>query len=135
MEALARIIEIRNGHIVKTATTPNVKVLPFKLSGNYGRLSELCHVSRGEFLADFAQSPTGDDAASPKPYYRDQWSKELFSVHIAHMLALAIEIYLLQEELYPGRELLDISDSVDKIVQVLISTGFWEEIAAQEMNL
>jgi hypothetical protein len=132
MEVLARIIEIRDGKIVKTASTPNVKHLPFKLAGNYGRLSELCHVSKGEFLAEFAQSPAGEDAASPKPYYRDEWAKELLSIHIAHMLALAIEVYFLQEELYPERELLDVSDPVEKIAQILISAGFWEEISTQE---
>ncbi len=132
METLARIIEIREGKIVKTASTPNVKVLPFKLSGNYGRLSELCHVSKGEFLAEFAESLVAEGAASPWPHYREEWAKELLSIHIAHMLALAIEVYLLQEELYPEKEILDIGNHFEKIAQILISTGFWEEVSTKE---
>lgn len=130
MEALARVIELRGGSINRSPRTPQVAALPFKLNQNYGRLSELAHLSRGEFLADFAQIPGGDEiTASAKPLFRNEWLQNLFSVHLAHLVALVVEIHLLHVELYPGRSLVDVNASLEEIAGALVSTGFWQREA------
>lgn len=127
MEALARIVEIRSGNSGTEKRTPNVRVLPFRLKQNYGRLSELCHVAGGELLRDFALTSEGEEYASALPVYNDEWSRNLFSVHISHMMVLSIEIYLLHKELYPDIEILEIEDSVLAIIQILTDEGFWKK--------
>jgi hypothetical protein len=102
-------------------------VLPFKLNKNYGRLSELMHLTHGESLVDFAQIPGGDEiTASTIPVFREEWAKQLLSVHIAHLVALIYEIHLLHAELYPERSLLDVDTPIEEIAGVLVSTAFWK---------
>lgn len=43
------------------------------------------------------------------------------------MLALAIEIYFLQEELYPKIDLPNIDEEILNIANLLVKTGFWKE--------
>lgn len=130
MEALARVIELRGGAIRRSSNTPQVALLPFKLKQNYGRLSELAHLSRGEFLAGFAQIPGGDETtASAKPVFQKEWAHDLFSVHLAHLAALIVEIHLLHAELYPARVLLDVNGPLEEIADALVSTGFWKREA------
>jgi hypothetical protein len=127
MEALARIIELRNGSINRGSSPPHVGSLPFRLSRNYGRLSELAHLSRGEFLADFAQMPSQDHvAALASPVFRTEWAKILLSIHLAHLVALVVQIDLLHHELYPTSSLLEVDRPLNEIAETLVSTGFWE---------
>ena len=55
--------------------------------------------------------------------------------HIAHMLALAIEIYFLQEELYPKIDLPNIDEEILNIANLLVKTGFWKEFNYKKANL
>jgi hypothetical protein len=127
METLSRIIEYREGRHRGDKKPPNVKNLPFKLASNYGRLSELCHTSRGEILSDFSESSEGEGVATTVPTFREEWAKTFFSLHIAHMLALAVEIYLLQEELHPGAVMPNINEEILHIANLLVTAGFWKE--------
>jgi hypothetical protein len=130
MEALARVIELRSGSFSESSKSPQVALLPFKLNQNYGRLSELAHLSRGEFLADFAQFPGGDETiASTKPVFRKELAHDLFSVHLAHSAALIVEVHLLNAELYPDRPPVDVNGPLEGIAGALVSTGFWGQPA------
>lgn len=128
MEALARIIHIRSGKLATDSRPPNVSVLPFNLAQNYGRLSELAHVSSGELLKGFALSSSGEEVATHAPTYREDWSRKLLVVHIEHMVVLAIEIDLLHRELYPKKLLVDLTDTLRDVAKVLIEEGFWKEL-------
>jgi len=128
METLARIIEYREDNIIRDKKPPNVKVLPFNMAPNYGRLSELCHTSGGEVLGDFSGCAEGEGIATAIPAYREEWSKSLLSLHIAQMLTLAIEIYLLQVELYQKSDLPNIDKDIMEIAKILVETGFWKEL-------
>jgi hypothetical protein len=128
METLARILEYRNGQINSDKKPPNVKILPFRLSLNYGRLSELCHVSGGEVLGDFSKCLEGEGIASAIPIFREEWASSFFSLHIVHMLSLAIEIYLLQKELYTESDLPDINKVIMRVAKILVNRGFWEKL-------
>lgn len=127
MEALSRIIEYREGRNQNDKKPPNVKNLPFNMSHNYGRLSEPCHTSGGEILAGFSECPEGEGVATVFPKFRAEWAKDLFSLHIAHMLSLAVEIYLLQQELHPSAIMPDIDEAVLNVANFLVKTGFWKE--------
>lgn len=127
METLARIIEYRKGENRVDKKPPNVKNLPFNMAPNYGGLSELCHTSGGEILGDFSECSEGEGIATTIPKFREEWAKDYFSLHIAHMLALAIEIYFLQEELYPKIDLPNIDEEILNIANLLVKTGFWKE--------
>ena len=127
MEALARIVEIRDGKPGTDKRPPNVKVLPFKLNTNYGRLSELCHVAGGELLHDFAIAPQGEEYATLRPSYRPNWAKGFLCVHIAHVIVLSLKLNRLHREIYSDREFLGIDDSIKSAVQILIDEGFWKE--------
>ena len=128
MEALARIILIRDGKTAINSHPPNVSVLPFNLASNYGRLSEFVHVSRGELLSDFALSSSGEEIATYAPTYREEWSRDLLHVHIAHMNVLAGEIHVLHQELYPIKALLDPSGRLQEVATILIEEGFWKNL-------
>lgn len=128
MEALARIIHIRNGKPATEQRPPHVSVLPFRLAQNHGRLSEFVHVANGELLRDFSLSANGEEIATPVPMYREDWSKDLLAVHIAHMITLAIEIHLLHNELYPERCLLEVDETLQKVASILTDEGFWKEL-------
>jgi len=62
------------------------------------------------------------------PTYREDWSKVLLSVHVAHLVTLAGEIDTLHKELYLNRDLEDITESLLSISSILVETGFWEKI-------
>lgn len=128
METLARTITIRTGQ--PETKTPNVRVLPYRLSKNYGRLSELVHTSGGESLADFTEGRDDPEVATAKPSYRKPWAYALLCLHIAQLVALANEIDLLHREIYPGRELIDAHDSLASIAAALVEVGFWEYLPA-----
>ncbi len=128
METLARIIEIRTGRRPGRTNTPNVGVLPYRLSRNYGRLSELVHVSGGELLADFAEGREGPEVATAQPRYRQSWAKGLLCLDIAQMVVLAQEIDLLHRRIYPGRDLIDTNTTVIAVACALVDIGFWEAI-------
>ena len=127
METLSRIVEYREGKNRVDKKPPNVKNLPFNMAPNYGRLSELCHTSGGEILRNFSECSEGEGIATTVPKYREEWAKHYFSLHIAHMLTLAIEIYFLQEELYPGIAMPNIDEEILNIANLLVRTGFWKE--------
>ena len=127
METLARIIEYRKGKNRVAKKPPNVKNLPFNMAPNYGGLSELCHTSGGKILGDFSECSEGEGIAMTIPKFREEWAKDYFSLHIAHMLALAIEIYFLQEELYPKIDLPNIDEEILNIANLLVKTGFWKD--------
>jgi hypothetical protein len=127
MEAVARVVEIRTGKYKGGTKTPDVALLSYGLAQNYGRLSELAHTSRGELLADFVQSPAGEEVAMSAPYYRDPWAKELLCVHLAHCFALAHEIDLLHRELYIGRNLIKVDEEIYPIKRVLVDEKFWKD--------
>lgn len=127
MEALARVIHIRNGGVGTERSPPNVRVLPFRLAQNYGRLSELAHVSNGELLGDFSVSEVTELEASPLPIYRQEWANDLLGVHTAHMITLAIEIDSLHAEIYQGRKLLDVTKRLYGIAKILEELGHWKE--------
>ena len=126
METLSRIIEYREGKKRDDKKPPNVKNLPFDLAPNYGRLSELCHTSGSEILGDFSECSAGEGIATTVPTFQEEWARSLFSVHIAHMLALAIEIYFLQEELYPGIAMPNIDHGLMNVAKLLVKAGFFE---------
>ncbi|MBT9590379.1 MAG: hypothetical protein IV089_05655 [Thiobacillus sp.] len=126
MEALARIMHIRDGKSAIDPRPPKVQVLPFNLASNYGRLSELAHVSSGELLSDFALSSSGEEIATYAPTYREQWSRNFLHIHIAHMIVLSIEINLMHQELYPMRALIDPNDRLQEVVSIFIEEGFWK---------
>ena len=128
METLARVIEIREQRGTQLHKPPNVSVLPFRLPKNYGRLSELCHTSKNEILSDFSECPEGEGVASTRPYYKKEWSINLFSLHIAHLVALILEICWLYAELFPGRDLVQVGEGIGTISDILVRNGFWEEI-------
>ena len=132
METLARTIMIRTGRQQPETKTPNVSVLPYRLSKNYGRLSELVHTSGGESLADFAEARNGPEVATAKPRYRKPWASALLCLHIAQLVALAYEIDLLHREIYPGRELIDAHGSLASVADALVEVGFWECLPACE---
>lgn len=131
MEALARIIQIRDGKPATDTRPPNVSVLPLKLSENYGRFSELMHVSGGELLRHFALSSSGEEVATFAPIYREDWSRTLLTVHIAHMVVLAKEIDSLHQELYPKKSLVDVEGAVRDVARILTEEGFWKELEKQ----
>ena len=128
METLSRIIEYRKGKNNVDKKPPNVKNLPFNMAPNYGRLSELCHTSGGEVLGNFSACEAGEGIATAMPKFRKEWSKSFFSLHIAHMLSLALEIWFLQDELYPNDDLLNIDDGLLEVTDLLVKTGFWKEL-------
>ena len=125
METLARSIEIRSGRDTARTKSPNVAVLPYRMSKNYGRLSELVHTSGGESLADFAQGSAAPEAATVIPRFREPWARGLLCLHVAQLVTLAREIDLLHRELYPGRQLIDASAALTPIAQALVDAGFW----------
>jgi len=127
METLARIIEYRVGKNQIDKKPPNVKYLPFNMAPNYGRLSELCHTSGEEILGDFSESIEGEGIATTIPRFREETAKNYFALHIAHMLALAIEIYFMQEELYPDVDMPNIDEDILNIANLLVKIGFWKE--------
>jgi hypothetical protein len=43
------------------------------------------------------------------------------------MLALAIEIYFMQEELYPDVDMPNIDEDILNIANLLVKIGFWKE--------
>lgn len=98
------------------------------MAPNYGRLSELCHTSGREVLGDFSECEPGEGIATPIPKHREDWAKSFFSLHIAHMLSLALEIWFLQDELYPNDELPNIDDDLLTVSDLLVKTGFWKEL-------
>lgn len=128
METLSRIIEYRKGKNNADKKPPNVRNLPFNMAPNYGRLSELCHTSGGEILGDFSECEAGEGIATAIPKFRKEWAKDFFSLHIAHMLSLALEIWFLQDELYSNEELPNIDDDLLKVSDLLVKTGFWKEL-------
>jgi len=106
-------------------------MLPFKLNKNYGRLSELAHLSRGEFLADIARIQGGDDTiATCMPTFNATYAEELFSIHLAHLVALIVEIHLLHVDLYSPNTLLELNTELEEIASALVSTGFWKRESA-----
>jgi len=128
METLSRIIEYRKGKNNVDKKPPNVRNLPFNMAPNYGRLSELCHTSGGEVLGSFSECEAGEGIATAIPNFRKEWSKTFLSLHIAHMLSLALEMWFLQDELYPNDDLPNIDDDILKVSNLLIKTGFWKEL-------
>lgn len=127
MEALARVIHIRQGGGGSERKSPNVGVLPFNLARNYGRLSELAHVSSGELLGDFSISETNEQVASALPIYRKEWANNLIATHTVHMIILASEIYYLHAEIYPEKELLDVNERLYEVAKTLEELGHWKE--------
>jgi len=130
METLARTIEIRSERLTTGTRTPNVGVLPYRLSQNYGRLSELVHTTGGESLADFAQGSSGPEVATVEPRYREPWAIDLLCLDIAQLVALAHEIDLLHRELYPSRQLIDADAALVPVAQALVDARFWEYLPA-----
>ncbi len=128
METLSRIIEYRKEKNIVDKKPPNVRNLPFNMAPNYGRLSELCHTSGSEVLGDFSKCEAGEGIATAIPKFREEWSKNFLSLHIAHTLSLALEIWFLQDELYPNDELPNIDDDLLKVSDLLVKTGFWKEL-------
>ncbi len=128
MEALARVIHIRKGKSGTEKRSPHVGVLPFRLKQNYGRLSELAHVSNGELLRDFSISEISDLVASPLPRYRKDWANDLLAVHTGHMITLAFEIHYLHTEIYRERELFDVNARLYGVAKILEELGYWEEL-------
>ncbi len=132
MEALARLIHIRNSSSAIEKRPPNVNVLPSSLQKNYGRLSELVHLSNGELLGDFARSAGSDEVAEILPQYDLTWSRDLLAVHIAHLIVLSTEIYALHMELYPSKgSIVDIEISIMEVGNILVSEGFWKRLNAE----
>lgn len=128
MEALARLIHIRNGASFTEKRPPNVNVLPCGLQKNYGRLSELAHLSNGELFGDFARSPRSDEVAEIIPQYDLTWSRDLLARHIAHLIVLSTEVYALHMEIYPSKCLADIEPSIMEVGNILVSEGFWKRL-------
>jgi hypothetical protein len=128
METLSRIIEYRDAKAKLDKKPPNVRNLPFNMARNYGRLSELCHTSGGEVLGDFAVCEAGEGIATTIPEFRGEWANKFFSLHIAHMLSLALEIWFLQDELYPNDEIPNIDEGLKRVSELLVRIGFWKEL-------
>lgn len=128
METLSRIIEYREDGNRNDKKPPNVKNLPFNMAPNYGRLSELCHTLGGEILGDFSECSEGEGVATTVPMFREEWAKDFFSLHIAHMLSLAVEIYLLQQELHPNATMQNINEGILNVANLLVKAGFWKEL-------
>jgi hypothetical protein len=128
MEALARVIQIRKGGPGMERRPPNVGVLPFRLAKNYGRLSELAHVSSGELLRDFSVSEISELVASPLPVYRENWANDLLAIHIGHLITLAIEIHLLHAEIYPERKPLAVNERLYGVAKIMEELGHWKEL-------
>ncbi|MBI5558057.1 MAG: hypothetical protein HY885_10490 [Deltaproteobacteria bacterium] len=128
MEALARVIHIREGKPGTEGRPPHVGVLPFRLAQNYGRLSELAHVANGELLRDFSISEIGELVASPLPRYREDWANDLLAVHTGHMITLAFEIHYLHAEIYQGRDLFDVNARLYGVAKILEELGHWKEL-------
>jgi hypothetical protein len=122
MEALSRIIRIRNistDEASEDHKPPNVSVLPMGLSKNYGRLSELVHVSNGELLQSFVETPGSGEVATSIPLYRQDWSVSLLTQHVYQLVVLATEIDLLHRELYPNKELIDVISSLLPVASII----------------
>jgi Arc/MetJ-type ribon-helix-helix transcriptional regulator len=131
METLSRIIEYRKGKKRVDMKQSNSRKFPFNMAPNYDRLSELCHTSGSVVLKDFSEYEVGEGTATIIPKYQKEWAKNFFSLHIAHMISLALEIWFLQDELYPNDELPNIDDDLLKVSDLLVETGFWEEIKGE----
>ena len=128
MEALARIIHIRKGGAGTEKKSPHVGSLPFGLAKNYGRLSELAHVSSGEFLGDFSISEMNEHVASALPTYQKDWANNLLATHTVHLISLAAEIHYNQTELYPEKELFDVNEPLYEVAKILVELGHWKEL-------
>ena len=124
MEVLARTIHTRKGKAVDDHRPPNVGVLPFELSKNYGRLSEICHVAKGEVHGDFI-STEDELVASPEVRYNTSYSIILFAIHIGILLGLAWEMHHLQCELFSDKLKFDILKSTGIISQILVDENLW----------
>jgi hypothetical protein len=109
----------RYGRPMKKRVLFSVSHLPFKLSKNYGRLSQIFHTAGAEYLDCFAELDEGE-VASYLPVYRGDWSPILLAVHVAHSVVLAEEIVRLQQDLFPSRPA-DASVSAD----LLSIAPFW----------
>jgi hypothetical protein len=131
MEALARLIHIRNGASSTEKKSPNVNVLPCGLQKNYGRFSELAHLSNGELLGDFASSAGNDEVTEIPPQYNLTWSRHLLAVHVAHLIVLSTEVYALHMELYPSKCITDIEPSITEVGNILVSEGFWKRLNSE----
>ena len=123
LEALARLADLRNGKVSTDSKPPNVSILPTGLPQSYGRLSELAHVSNGEFLQSFTESLTSETVATALPTYHKDWSIGLLTQHIWQLIVLSIEIDLLHRELYPGNTLLDIEPRIHRIASLLAGSN------------
>ncbi len=128
MEALARVIHIRKGGNGTERKSPHVGALPFDLAKNYGRLSELAHVSSGELLGDFSISEISELVASASPIYRADWANNLMATHTVHMITLAAEIHYLHTEIYPEKELFDVNERLYEVAKTLEELGHWKEL-------
>jgi hypothetical protein len=128
MEALARVIHIRNGGDGTERKPPHVGVLPFDLAKNYGRLSELAHMSSGELLGDFSISEKSKLEASVLPIYRKNWADYQLAAHTVHMIILAAEMQYLHTEIYPEKELLDVNERLYEVAKTLEELGHWKEL-------
>ena len=126
MEVLARTMHIREGKPFEDKRPPNVAILPFEMSKDYGRLSQLCHVAKGEVLGDFIK--TEDElVASPEAQYNEDYSIQLFTIHIGLLLGLAWEIFFLHQKLYPNHHQIDVSGPTAEIAQILVDADLWYE--------
>jgi|GEM_PF-3698737 len=92
---------------------------------NYGRLSEICHVANDEYLSCFAEGVDGRVVASVLPMFNRDWSESLLSLHVAHIMTLAIEVDFLQRELYPHKELENPTEMLLAARELLIKVGFF----------
>ncbi|MBW1670431.1 MAG: hypothetical protein JRF20_01975 [Deltaproteobacteria bacterium] len=128
MEALARVIHIRKGEAGTERKPPHVGVLPFDLARNYGRLSELAHVSSGELIGDFSVCENSELVASSLPIYRKDWANNLLATHTVHMITLAAEIHYLHTEIYPVKELWDVNKQLYEVAKILEELGHWKEL-------
>lgn len=129
MEALARVIHIRNGQLGTEARPPHLAVLPFRLARNYGRLCELVHVSNGELLGDFTGSIISDMVATPLPSYKAEWANDLLAVHTSHMITLAYEIHYLHVEIYPGMDIINVNSRLYDVAKILEELGHWKDLS------
>lgn len=120
LEAIARLNELRNDiKIKKKDSTPNVSVLPKGLSSSYGRLSELAHVSKGEYLQTLVGFYDSVEMASVIPVYRNEWAVELFKQHLRQLYLLLGELDLLHQELYPHLEYINLEPNLSRVLSVL----------------
>jgi len=126
MEVLARTMHIREGKPFDDKHPPNIGILPFDMSKDYGRLSHICHVAKGEVLGDFIK--TEDElVASPELRYNEDYSITLFATHIGLLLGLAWEIYLLHDEIYSNQLHVEILGPTNSITQILVDANLWME--------